>query len=326
LMNLTLDGLEILLDERFPRHHGKRVNFVRYADDFIITGRTKEILEDEIKPLVAEFLKERGMKLSENKTRITHIEEGFDFLGKYIRKYDGKFLTKPAAENVQSFLREIKATIGKHLHSEVEKLILVLNPMIRGWAMFHRPSTSKKTFQDVDRYIFCELRRWMWRRHPRKTLTWCYKKYYTRVGNRNYVLQGTLIDRRGKPRTIRLMKASDVAIKRHVKIKAAANPYDPHWEAYFEERLARQMRDNRYGYKKLLKLWFDQNGRCPQCSEKITRLTGWHLHHRVWVVNGGNESMGNLTLMHPTCHLQLHAQIRRGEDFSCCTAPSEEGV
>jgi RNA-directed DNA polymerase len=326
LMNLTLDGLETLLDERFPRHHGKRVNFVRYADDFLITGRTKEILEDEIKPLVAEFLKERGLKLSENKTRITHIEDGFDFLGKHIRKYDGKFLTKPAAENVQSFLREIKATIGEHLHSGVEKLILALNPMIRGWAMFHRPSASKKTFQDVDRYIFCELRRWMWRRHPRKTLTWCYEKYYTRVGNRNYVLQGTLIDRRGKPRTIRLMKASDVAIKRHVKIKAAANPYDPHWEAYFEERLAQQMRNNRYGYKKLLKLWFDQNGRCSQCSEKITRETGWHLHHRVWVINGGGESMGNLTLMHPTCHLQLHAQMKRGEDRSCRTASSEEGV
>src|SRR5262245_6469834 len=72
----------------------------------------------------------------------------------------------------------------------------------------------------------------MWRRHPRKTLTWCYEKYYTSVGNRNYVLQGTLIDRRGKPRTIRLIKASDVAIKRHVKIKAAANPYDPKWETY----------------------------------------------------------------------------------------------
>ena len=294
--------------------------------DFIITGRTKEILENEVRPLVAEFLKERGLKLSENKTRITHIEEGFDFLGKHIRKYDGKFLTKPSTENVRSFLREIKATIGEHLHSGVEKLILALNPMIRGWTNFHRPSTSKKTFRDVDRYIFCELRRWMWRRHPRKTLTWCYEKYYTRVGNRNYVLQGTLIDRRGKPRTIRLIKASDVAIKRHVKIKTAANPYDPKWESYFEERSALQMRDNHYGYDKLLRLWFDQDGRCPRCSERITRETGWHLHHWVWVVNGGDESMANLALMHPTCHLQLHAQIKRVDGVSCCTASSEEGV
>lgn len=69
-----------------------------------------------------EFLKERGLKLSESKTRITHIAEGFDFLGKHIRKYDGKFLTKPSPENVKTFLSEIKATIGQHLHSPVEKL------------------------------------------------------------------------------------------------------------------------------------------------------------------------------------------------------------
>jgi RNA-directed DNA polymerase len=117
-----------------------------------------------------------------------------------------------------------------------------------------------------------------------------------------------------------------VSIKRHVKIKAAANPYDPKWESYFEERLALQMRDNHYGYDKLLRLWFNQDGRCPQCSERITRETGWHLHHWVWVVNGGDESMANLVLMHPTCHLQLHAQIKREESFSCCTASFEEGV
>jgi RNA-directed DNA polymerase len=166
----------------------------------------------------------------------------------------------------------------------------------------------------------------MQRRHPYKTLTWCYKKYFTSVGNRNYVLQGTIPDRRGKPRTIRLVKAMDVPIKRHVKIKATANPYDPKWETYFEERMALQMKENLHGYDKLLKLWFDQNGRCPQCGEKITRETGWHLHHRVWVINGGDDSMANLILMHPTCHLQLHAQADGRLTFSCSTVSSEEGV
>jgi RNA-directed DNA polymerase len=326
LMNLTLDGLEPLLGKHFPRHSGKQVNLVRYADDFIITGKRKEILENEVTPLIVEFLKERGLKLSENKTRITHIAEGFDFLGKHIRKYGGKLLTKPSRENVKTFLREIKATIGQHLHSPVEKLLLTLNPMIRGWALFHRASASKGTFHKVDNYIFCELIRWMQHRHPCKPLSWCYKKYFTSVGNRNYVLQGTIPDRRGKPRTIRLVKAMDVPIKRHVKIKATANPYDPKWETYFEVRMALQMKENLHGYDRLIKLWFDQNGRCPQCGEKITCETGWHLHHRVWVINGGDDSMANLILMHPTCHLQLHAQADGRLTFSCSTVSSEEGV
>jgi hypothetical protein len=93
-----------------------------------------------------------------------------------------------------------------------------------------------------------------------------------------------------------------------------------------EERLGLQMENNLCGYDKLLKLWFNQGGLCPQCDQKITRETGWHLHHRVWLVNGGCDSMANLTLMHPNCHRQLHAQIKRAECPCCCTASSTEGV
>ena len=118
----------------------------------------------------------------------------------------------------------------------------------------------------------------------------------------------------------------DVPIKRHVKIKAAANPYDPRWEIYFEERIALQMKENLHGYDKLLRLWFNQDGRCPQCGEKISRETGWHLHHLVSIVNGGDDSMANLILMHPTCHQQLHAQTDKRLVIHCSTASSEEGV
>jgi RNA-directed DNA polymerase len=326
LMNLTLDGLESLLAKHFPPRRGNPVRLVRFADDFIITGRTKELLEEEVRPLVAEFLTLRGLKLSESKTRITHIEEGFDFLGKHFQKHDGKLLIKPSRQNVQAFLAEIKATFRENLHTSVERLLMELNPKIRGWAMFHRTTTSKKIFSYADDRIFRELERWMQRRHPDKSLTWCYKEYLTQVGERRYVLQGTMLDRRGKPRTIRLVKAKDVPIKRHVKIKATANPYDPSWEDYFEERLGLQMRDNLRGYDKLLKLWFNQNGRCPQCGQKITSGTGWHLHHRVWVVNGGDDSMANLVVMHPICHMQLHGQAELAQSFSRCTASSSEGV
>jgi RNA-directed DNA polymerase len=178
----------------------------------------------------------------------------------------------------------------------------------------------------VDSRIFHQLEHWMPRRHHRKTLLWCYRKYFTTVGNRSYVLQATLQDRRGKPRTIRLFKAADVPIKRHVKIKAAANPSLSAWESYFKERIALQMKDSLYGYDKLLRLWFNQDGTCPHCGQKITRETGWNLHHRIRLVDGGDDSMTNLIRLHPTCHQQLHAQTDLADSSHCGTAFSSESV
>src|SRR5258706_15551865 len=100
MANLTLDGLEARLREKYPkasfRSRKAKVNLVRFADDFIITGASKELLETEVRPLVETFLQERGLTLSTEKTRITHITDGFDFLGQNIRQYnDGKILVKP---------------------------------------------------------------------------------------------------------------------------------------------------------------------------------------------------------------------------------------
>jgi len=84
---------------------------VRYADDFIITGNSKELLEKEVKPCVEAFLDERGLQLSQEKTKLTHISEGFDFLGQNVRKYGGKLLIKPSAKNVKAFLDKVR---GNH--------------------------------------------------------------------------------------------------------------------------------------------------------------------------------------------------------------------
>src|SRR5476651_1462630 len=114
LANMTLDGLEARLAEKFPRAKttGLKRNMVRYADDFIITGRTKEWLEHEVKPVVVEFLAERGLVLSPEKTNITHIKDGFDFLGWNIRKYNGKLLIKPSKRTSKHILTKSGESSG----------------------------------------------------------------------------------------------------------------------------------------------------------------------------------------------------------------------
>jgi RNA-directed DNA polymerase len=93
LANLALDGLESELQRRF--RPTDKVHLARYCDDFIISGHSKEVLENEVVPLVVKFLQVRGLELSPQKTCITHIDKGFDFLGWNVRKYDGKLLIKP---------------------------------------------------------------------------------------------------------------------------------------------------------------------------------------------------------------------------------------
>jgi RNA-directed DNA polymerase len=118
------------------------VNLVRYADDFIITGRSREWLEEKVKPLVITFLAERGLELSPEKTVVTHIEDGFDFLGQNVRKYHGKLLIKPAKGNVQNFLDKVRGIIKAHPTISAGKLVLLLNPLIRGWSNYHRHIVS----------------------------------------------------------------------------------------------------------------------------------------------------------------------------------------
>ncbi len=152
LANIALDGLEATVKKAVPRRN--KVNVIRYADDFIITGVSKELLETKIKPAVEAFLKERGLSLSQEKTRITRIEDGFDFLGQNLRKYRGKLLIKPAKENVKSFKRKIGETIRKSGSMKVGDLIRKLNPKIRGWANYHRHVVSGEIFSEVDTYIY----------------------------------------------------------------------------------------------------------------------------------------------------------------------------
>jgi RNA-directed DNA polymerase len=249
LANMTLDGLEKLLLKHFPREKWKdggiwraKVNLVRYADDFIVTGDSKELLENEVRPLVEGFLKERGLALSTDKTRITHIDKGFDFLGQNLRKYDGKPLVKPSKKNTHAFLEKVRALIGANKTVSQAMLIDILNPVIRGWASYHRHCVATETFGRVDYEIWRRLWQWARRRHPNKSAAWVKKRYFPALGNRNWTFAANTGERTPEGKLIwkRLVYASDTKIKRHVKIRRDANPFDPQWQPYFKERAFRK--------------------------------------------------------------------------------------
>jgi len=317
LANCALDGLERLLQEKFPARKrlksfgGEKpcVHLVRYADDFVITSKSKELLEGEIKPLVEQFVQERGLELSPTKTVITHVERGFDFLGQNVRRYPkGKLLIKPSKKNVGTFLNGIRRIIKDAHGASAADLIDQLNPKIRGWANYHRHVVSKRTFGRVDHTIFSNLWQWARRRHPNKPSRWVKAKYFERRRGRDWTFFDETCDDEGRPNKVWLYNAKSTPIKRHVKVKGEANPYDPTYETYFEEREGAHMLDTFRGTRTLRFLWHEQRGLCTLCNTKITRITGWRLHYCVPRVKGGPTGATNCVLLHPECHDRVHCQ------------------
>ncbi len=240
LANLTLDGLGRLLKDTFrPRMvlgklFNPKVNFVRYADDFIVTGCSKELLENEVKPLVERFMFDRGLQLSPEKTCITHIGDGFDFLGQNLRKYGGKLLITPSGKNMHAFLEKVRDTIRSNRAAKQEYLIRLLNPIIRGWAYYHRHIEAGLTFRKVGMVLWHSLWRWAKRRHPNKSATWIADRYWHRLGRRKWCF--ALPAGPDRSDVVRLVDPTQIPIRRYVKVKSDANPFDPHWRSYFETR------------------------------------------------------------------------------------------
>jgi RNA-directed DNA polymerase len=316
LANRALDGLQRLLAERLgtPRSRQRqcKVHLVRYADDFIITGTSRLLLRYEVQPLVEHFLKERGLELSHEKTGITHIEDGFDFLGQTIRRQsNGKVLIKPSRRSVKTFLSKIQATIDGSGSLTAGDMIWRLNQQIKGWTMYHRFAVSRRTFAGVDDRIFWMLRRWCQKRHRNKSWGWIRKKYFQRAGDRDWVFTGVILDSKGKGWPIRLMQAAGVKALRWVKIRSEANPYEPAWELYLEGRAAWKLGHTLAGRGRLDYLWKEQGGRCLVCRQRLQiEEQPWHIHHRVWRCLGGRGTFDNLELLHANCHRQVHARKR----------------
>lgn len=237
IANMALNRLETTLQSVVARR-GACINVIRYADDFIITGATPEILMEEVKPCVETFLGRRGLRLSEEKTHLCHIEEGFDFLGFNVRKYGQKLLIKPLRDKVASFMERIRDYIKSNLSVQADRFLRGLNSRLRGFANFYRHVVSKEVFSEIDRQVYQLLRNWMLLRHRNKTLAWCKRKYIKRWGTRRQFTASTI--KEGKTKPVRLFKVANFPIIRHVKVLGTAHPYDPLYAEYFEQRRNRQ--------------------------------------------------------------------------------------
>jgi RNA-directed DNA polymerase len=242
LANMTLDGLENMLDKAFDisirpdgcrKNNKHKIHLVRYADDFIVTASNKEILEHKIKPLIELFLALRGLQLSPEKTKITHITEGFNFLGQNIRLFPkNKLLIRPSKDSIKSVKEKLKEKIAEHQGSQTAVLIRNLNPIITGWANYHKHVCSKSTFYKLDRILWRNLWNWARKRHNNLGYTKIASLVFMSIGKRKWQFFGKFNDNK----IILLRMFGYFQIKRHKLICGKANPFDPYWNAYFFKR------------------------------------------------------------------------------------------
>ena len=222
IANMALDGLERELADKFP-NRGRRPNpvkLVRYADDSVAICRDK-VTAEKVKKVMSDFLAPRGLQLSEEKTRITHIDEGFDFIGFNFRRYNGHLITKPAKSSIKRLVERMHLLILEEGQAMSQtELIRVLNPILRGWSEYYRHVCSGWTFATLDHILFWILWRWAVRRHPRKGKKWIKNRYWHRVGNRSWVFTDGETE---------LFGLRNVKIRRHRKVKEGSNAYLDYW-------------------------------------------------------------------------------------------------
>jgi RNA-directed DNA polymerase len=231
IANVALDGLESLL-------LGK-ASYIRYADDFVVTGRSEEELQ-KLRPIVENFLAERGLELNTEKTKIVHVKDGFDFLGFNVRSYNGKCIVKPQKAKVHAILEKIRLWLKTHKSVAAEGVIQYLNPVLRGWANYYRRANSRQSFEYVDCEVWRALWRWCLRRHPEKPQKWVYGRYFKPVKGRKWTFFSRVRSKTtGEEYDLQLINITDISIVRHVKVAGSASPDDAKLREYWHKRAAR---------------------------------------------------------------------------------------
>lgn len=323
LANIALHGMEDLIKSSFPRRQGynngmywerSTPNIIRYADDFVVLHKDIEIVK-QCKSLIETWLKDIGLELKPEKTRISHsLEEyegntGFDFLGFHIQHYYAgkyksgksskreslghKLVIKPSKQSIKKHLKKIEDVINKHRASKTDKVISLLNPIIRGWCNYFRGVNSSETFKLLNHLTYLKLRRWAKRRHPNKGKKWVKSKYWKSIKNQNWVFSET----HENEITSTLINHSDTKIIRHVKVRGVKSPYDGDF-VYWSQRLS-SYPETSTRVKTLLK---KQKGKCTICKLSFTSQDILEVDHIKPRSQSGNDKYKNLQLLHRHCH------------------------
>ncbi|MCQ2069670.1 MAG: maturase [archaeon] len=205
----------------------------------MVICRTEDHAE-KARSVISTFLSERGLELSSEKTKVTHIREGFDFLGWNFRKYEVqkklKMLIKPSKGSLEAIKESLNtAILGQGKALTQDQLIQILNPKIRGWCNYHRSSVASRTFDYLDSYLFDTLYRWGLRRHRNKSKHWVFDRYWHRTKDKRFDFS---------TENNRLLRPCDVRIRRHVKVRSNTNPYIN--IGYYAERRARHRYERGY--------------------------------------------------------------------------------
>ncbi len=274
---------------------GLGVKFPR-ATHLVVIAPSRETLVTYVIPRLQQYLAERGLTLSEAKTRIVHREDGFNFLGFTVRRYGHILLTRPQKEKVQRHLRAVKALLDSHQQTPTVQIIKLLNPIIRGWANYYRHCAAKATYGYVAHRYWQMLWQWAKRRHPNKSSRWVFRRYFYAKGNRNGIF-GTS--------NASLLNPADTPITRYVKVRGRSSPYDPALRTYWVTRTKRALGRLTYSWLKQAVLRA-QDYRCEHCGVLFEAGDELDLHHIVPQAKGGTDDPSNRVALHPHCHHQYH--------------------
>ena len=312
LANIALDGLHAVLRRyRLAESPDAHLGYARYADDFVVLAPTREALE-QVKRTIGDWLAERGLEFNEEKTRIVRVDEGFNFLGFHVRRYpNGKLLIKPQKEKVLAKLQEVKRWLNANKQLPQDKVIRHLNPILWNWAAFYRHQNSKDTYSYVEWRVFRMLWEWAMRRHPNKRKRWVKRRYFRRIGGRDWRFAAETELRRGKRRTVALVDVTKTAILPHVIVKTGASTDDPSLRAYWDRR-NRQKGAIRYNADRgKLRVCARQEWKCHVCKERLFNGEPIDVHHLDRVTDGGADVRTNLEIRHEACHYNAHGRQSR---------------
>lgn len=306
LSNIGLHGLEEL-----AKSINKKIGVVRYADDFVITSKSREELE-EIITRVKQWLADRGLELSTEKTKLVHIDEGFDFLGFNVRHYSGKLLIKPQKQKVLAFCKKVGETIKKMATVKQEILIRKLNPILRGFANYYQGVVSKRTFSYISHRVWKYLWNWCKRRHPKKSLKWVKDKYFHRIKEVDWTFCCMTEDRKGNKnkKPFSLYNVESTPIVRHIKVRGGSSPFNAEETDYWEKRSNKLGKTRWAKGSKYDQVAKKQNYQCPNCKQSLFNGEDIETHHIVLVKNGGSDDAENLIHLHSACHKQEHSKSK----------------